>query len=93
MKTSRIFLALIFTALILFAGAFYSIKVAQKLKNDEDIRHKEELKRKSEYPQLWVSHSNESDGNYIDYIVIAAGLFIFATSTTVAAFWIKKSAD
>jgi hypothetical protein len=32
-----------------------------------------------------------ADGNYIDYIVIAAGLFILATSTTVAAVWIKKA--
>jgi hypothetical protein len=91
MKISRTFIILIITALILFAGALYSAKTAQKLKNDEAIRHKEEIKRKSEYPQLWVSHGDVADGNYIDYIVIAAGLFILATSTTVAAVWIKKA--
>jgi len=91
MKISRTFLVLIFAVLILFAGANYSAKTAQQIRNDEDIKCREQIKGHIETPcisRFFYSTVPEIDRNFADYIAI--GLFILAMSTTVAAIWIKK---
>jgi hypothetical protein len=91
MKISRTFLTLVFTALIIFAAAFYSSKIAEQIRNDNEIKRKEELGKQSETAgqiQFWVSDSGEDDRNCADYT--ATGLFVFALSTILAATWIKK---
>jgi hypothetical protein len=92
MKISRTFLVLIFTALMLFAGAYYSGRLAQQIRNDEEIKRIEKSKKQSEVTgqvQFWISDTGEDDRNYADYI--ATSLFILALSTILAAVWIKKS--
>ena len=92
MKISRTFLALVFTALMLFAGAYYSSRTAQRIRNDEETKRREESEKRSEVMgqvQFWVSDTDENDRNYADNIT--TGLFILALSTALAAVWIKKS--
>lgn len=89
MKISRTFITLIFTGLILFAATFYSSSIAQQIRNDEEIKRQLEITDK---PQFWASHSyEEDDRNFADYT--AAGLFILAMSTSVAAILIRKFDD
>ncbi|MDQ3323960.1 MAG: hypothetical protein M3525_16220, partial [Acidobacteriota bacterium] len=94
MKISRTFVALIFAALILFAGAFYSAKTAQQIKDDEDIKCREELRSKVEtqcVSRFFYSTTPEFNINYADYTAI--GLFILAISTSMAAIWVRKFDD
>lgn len=94
MRISRTFLALLFTALILFAAAFYSGKIAQQIRNDEEVTRQEEVRKLSETTkevQFWVSETGEDNRNFADYT--AVGLFILSISTILAAIWIKKFDD
>lgn len=90
MKISRTFLSLIFAALILFAGTFYSAKIGQQITDNEEAECLEKIKRQVETQDCFKFAFSERDidKNFADYIAI--GLFILAMSTTLAAIWTKK---
>ena len=94
MKISRTSLILIYAAVILFAGAFYSAELGHQIRNDEEIKRKAKARMQSEEVgklQFGFSDNYEDNTNFADNI--ATGLFMLAASTALAAIWTRKLND
>lgn len=89
MKISRTFFALIYVALMFLAGALYSARLGQQIRDDEKTKCLQGIETQGCFA-ISFSHQ-EVENNSADYI--AFGLFILAISTIVAAILTRKLSD